>query len=363
MTNPSTRFTPRFLVILTVALALAFGPGLVITSADDDPPYEVYLPSVSKSGIEWTYHKTADGQHPNGNEQQMMWLMNRARANPPQEGAWLATTTESEIAFPRSYFGVNTTLLRSEFNSYAAKPPAAFDVRMYNGSKAHSDYLISVDAQNHTGQFDRVAAAGFYCWGGRANVFSYADSSLNAHGAFNIDWGSDSDGMQDSRGHRKAIMSLDGDYTNVGIAMVQAPSSKTVGPLVTSSVYCYADTSRANHFNRFIVGTVWRDNNGNSRYDPGEGYSNVSVTPSQGKYYAVTGAAGGYAIPIEASGTYTLKFAGPVSGQVTVTVGSVSVLADLKVAGGAAAEAAQVPPPHPDPEPPVPPPPPDVLVP
>ena len=40
---------------------------------------------------EWTYHKTGDNLHPDGNEQQMVWLMNRARSDPAQEGVWLAT--------------------------------------------------------------------------------------------------------------------------------------------------------------------------------------------------------------------------------------------------------------------------------
>ena len=35
---------------------------------------------------EWTFHKTSNGCHPDGNEQAMMWLMNRARSNPEREG-------------------------------------------------------------------------------------------------------------------------------------------------------------------------------------------------------------------------------------------------------------------------------------
>ena len=83
-----------------------------------------------------------------------MWLMNRARANPPAEGVWLATSTDPDIADGRNYFSVNTTVLQNEFNGYSAKPPAAFDVRLYNAAKAHSDDLIARDAQDHNGQFD-----------------------------------------------------------------------------------------------------------------------------------------------------------------------------------------------------------------
>lgn len=281
---------------------------------------------------EWVYHKTTDGTHPDGNEQQMMWLMNRARSNPAQEGYWLATTTISSIAFPRSYFGVNTTLLRTEFNGYSAKSPAAFDRRLYTAAYNHSLDLIARDAQDHTNQFARITAAGFTYTSVRGNVFSYADDSFNAHGGFNIDWGNDADGMQDGRGHRMAVMSIDGAYSNVGIAMVPENNPSTeVGPLVTTGNYCAANTSVANHYNRFIVGTVWQDTNGDGFYSSGEGISGVTVKPDKGTYYAITGNSGGYAIPITAANTYTVTFSGAASSVQTVTVGTVSVLLDLKV--------------------------------
>jgi hypothetical protein len=330
------RFFIIFL-ILTVWVAAAFSAQRSRAQGGSQPPYSVYLPLIARSALEWTYHKTPDNLHPNGNEQQLIWLMNRARANPTQEGIWLATTNEPEIAGGRTYFGVNLSLLQSEFASYAAKPPAAFDVRMYYAAKAHSDDLIARDAQDHIGQFERIAAAGFNCWGGRGNVFSYASSALNAHGAFNIDWGgSDGTGMQTGRGHRMAIMSVDGNYTNIGFAMAPETNPNTrVGPLVTTGNFCGANESYPNHHNRFIVGTVWQDANGNGRYDPGEGKGNVMVMPNSGRYFAVTANSGGYAFPVEAPGTYTITFSGAASGAVNVTVGSVSVLVDLKLPASA----------------------------
>ena len=62
-----------------------------------------------------------------------------------------------------------------------------------------------------TGRFLRVDFAGFKCLAFRGNVFAYANSSLNAHAAWNIDWGGPEGGMQTGRGHRQAIMSLDGE--------------------------------------------------------------------------------------------------------------------------------------------------------
>ena len=198
-----------------------------VRSPAEDPPAVTVDPAPTQSlpaqtgqslgapTAEWKLHKTADGAHPDGREQQVMWLMNRARANPSAEGFWLATSTDPDVAGGRSFFGVNRAMLQSEFNGYSVKPPAAFDARLYNAAKAHSDDLIARDAQDHIGQFARVAAAGYKYLAARGNVFAYADSSLNAHAAWNMDWGGTEGGMQTGRGHRKAIMSLDGDYTNV----------------------------------------------------------------------------------------------------------------------------------------------------
>ena len=287
------------------------------------------IPIRSTPDTEWTFHKTSDNAHPDANEQQRLWLINRARANPTQEGIWLATTDIPNIASARSYFSVDVVMLQSEFAGYASKPPAAFDVRLYNAAKVHSDDLIVRDAQDHNNQFERVSDAGYSYLQARGNVFSYTQDSVHGHAAFNIDWGYGTGGMQDGRGHRMAIMSIDGDYTNVGIAMVSESDATTnVGPLVTTGNYCKGNTSQPDHYNRFIVGTVWNDLDSDGMYDSGEGVGNVTVMPNSGTYYAVTSNSGGYAIPIASAGTYTLTFSGAVAAVRSVTVGAVSVLLD-----------------------------------
>ena len=172
-------------------------------------------------------------------------------------------------------------------------------------------------------------------------MFSYSKTALYGHAAFNIDWGNDGgdgSGMQPGRGHRKAIMALDGDYTNVGIAVVpESNPGTTVGPQVITGNYCRANIGAADHYNRFIVGTVWTDSNNNSLYDPGEGIAGVSAMPDMGGFYAVASDSGGYAIPITSSGTYTVTFSGPaISGSVErdITVGSQSALLDLVYGSG-----------------------------
>jgi uncharacterized protein YkwD len=324
--NGQTRFTPRGAAANPPAIA---EPASLNSLAP--------LLSSTAPTTEWIYHKSVGGQHPDGNEQQIVWLMNRARTNPTSEGNWLAESTDPEIAGGRDYFNVNLNVLKNEFASYAAKPPAAFDVRLYNAAKAHSDDLVARDAQDHTGQYARVTSAGFTCAGGtgytyRGSVFSYASTALNAHAAWNIDWGPSPDGMQSERGHRKAVMSIDGEYTNMGVAAVYEDDDNTdVGLYVTTANYCHAGNV-ANHYNRFIVGTVWQDLDEDQQYDPGEGIGGVTVMPDQGLFYAVTGASGGYAIPITQAGTYQLAFSGAVNGQKSVVVNTTSVLLDyLKV--------------------------------
>ena len=289
---------------------------------------------AASPSLEWTMHKSVDDLHPSAEEQQMLWFINRARQDPVQEGNWLATLEDEDVRNACQYFHVDLDILKEEFETYEAKPPAAFDIRLYNAAVAHSNDLIARDAQDHEGQFDRVDDAGFHYMRLRGNVFSYGKSIIHSHAAFNIDWGyddGDGTGMQPDRGHRQAIMSLDGDYTNVGIAVVPESNSSTdVGPLVITQNFAEAYTAYEDHYNRFIVGTVWSDNNKNSLYDPGEGVGGVNVFPDHGKYFAVTSANGGYAVPILEEGDYQIRFSGNnIDTTRTIHVGSQSVLLDL----------------------------------
>jgi hypothetical protein len=286
---------------------------------------------------EWTFHKTSDGSHPDGNEQAFIWLMNRARSNPTQEGVFLAATEDPDVDMAIDYFDVDLQALQDEFAEIDPNPPAAFDARLYEAARQHSEYLISIDDQNHDGQIDRVDASGFKYTSGRLSVFSYARSPLHGHAGWNIDWGTSSDGtgMQEGRGHRAATMSIDGDYTNVGIAAVSENNFATdVGPLVVTGNYFSAYTIMDDHFNRFIVGTIYHDVDDDSIYDPGEGIGGVTVTLDHGFYYAVTGTAGGYAIPILSPGDYEVMISGPGipdASPKVITVGTESVLLDFEV--------------------------------
>ena len=366
----------NYAAVIIIWLTLLVSPGTAYGNPESfpepNPPLiereaepVTHHPTASRAvipSVEWEYHKTSDNRHPDGNEQQLMWLMNRARSNPTVEGIWLADIYDQYytylpdcsqvtedidycyIAGALDHWGVDLDLLQNEFAGYNSKPPAAFDVRLYRAAKNHSEYLISIDDQNHTGQFDRIDDENFSYRQARGNVFSYSLGTIYGHAAFNVDWGGKKgsvggSGMQSPPGHRLAIMSVDGDYTNVGIAAVPESNAATaVGPLVITGNYCEANITAGNHYNRFLVGTVWTDKDNDNLFDPGEGIGDVTVMPDQGTYYAVTSDAGGYALPITAPGTYDIAFSGSaLSGDIvkTVMIGDDSVLLDLVDASNA----------------------------
>lgn len=297
--------------------------------------------SLALPSVEWTMHKTADGLHPNAIEQEILWLMNRARADPVAEGAFLAGIQQTDVTSQYIGWGVDLEKMQMEFAEMAPRAPAAFDRRLYEGSLAHSNYLISVDEQSHDGQMERIVDAGFELTGARLSVFWKTRNPIHAHAAFNVDWGGadDGDGMQEGRGHRLGLMGYfefpivtrGQQLPNVGIAIVEESDPGTdVGPYVTSIAYALADASSSNHFNKFIVGTVWEDSNQNGRYNSGEGKNGVTVMPDSGTYFAVTGAAGGFAIPVSSDGEYTLSFSGgdlQTPEQRVVTIAGRSALA------------------------------------
>lgn len=258
--------------------------------------------------------------------------MNRARCRPCIEGIWLAHLRQWNVQYAMDCFNVQRDILMNEFAVRSNMPPAAFDVRLYNAASNHSAYLISINDQNHSNQTQRIKDQGFHYLTASVCVYSYAEDPIYAHAGFNVDWGgTNGTGMQTDRGHREALM---GDLSSVGIACVPEDDTNTlVGPLVISSDYCNALTSYTNHYNRFIVGTVWDDLNTNNLYDPGEGIGSVTVMPDKGTFYAVTGNAGGYAIPVDPD-TYVLTFTGaglPSNYVKTVTVYTNSVLVDCPV--------------------------------
>lgn len=96
----------------------------------------------------------------------------------------------------------------------------------------------------------------------------------------------------------------------------------------------------------FITGVAYRDQNGNGHYDAGEGIAGVAITAAPGGWGAVTGTAGGYALPVAAnSGPYMLTASGgPWAGTTqSITALAANVKVDWVLPAAAAAAPPQVP--------------------
>lgn len=279
---------------------------------------------------QWTLHASDDGAHPDQNEQQLIWLMNRARQNPTEEGIWLAQTQIPSIKQARKQYRVSERRLRKQFRKIRPSPPAAFDARLYTAALVHAQRLADKQKQNHRGQMKAIKRSGFPLASCRGNVFSYARDAVNAHAAFNIDWGNGWGGTQRGVEHRKAIMSTEEILDRVGIAIVNARDAKRVGPMVVVGNYCRERVEDDDSIN-FFVGTVFIDANRNEQFDAGEGVSGVRVESNLSRWYAITADGGGYALPRENSANGELQFSSSKIGRYSVQANpsNVNLLIDL----------------------------------
>lgn len=306
---------------------------------------------------EWLCHASADGAHPSAEEQELLWLMNRARQDPSGEGAFLAgleaSAEEPRIGEAIDLYDVDLGVLQDEYDAIAPKPPAAFDRRLHAAALAHAALMITHNdddppcgSQQSPCQLDRVAPSGFFfvASGLRGNAFGFADSPLFAHAAWGIDWGpffnpTVPPGMFPGRAHRNGVMSVSDasasqGMTNAGIAVVATEGLETeLGPFVVVADYANANTAVGDHFDRFLVGTVWEDLDADGLYDAGEGIPGVTVTPVPGNWFATTSAGGGFAIPVITPGTIDVFFSGGgvPTRETSVGVGADSVLVDYVV--------------------------------
>lgn len=298
---------------------------------------------------EWVFHKSADGAHPDGFEQAWLWQTNRARQDPAAEGVRLAALADPVVLGSYDFFDTDLGLLAAELAARAPTPPAAFDRRLWSASRDHALAMIAADAPFLPGQLDRLVPAGFVyptVEQAAGHAYGFAVNPVHGHAVWAANWGDGPGGMAAGRPNRAIAL---GALSNVGIAVVaDVDGGDLLGPLVAVASHADANQLFANHYNRFLVGTVWDDLDGDGVYDPGEGLAGVSVAPETGGFFAVTAAGGGFAIPVTSPGTLRVAFSGggvPPRTR-TVAIGAESVLVDYRVpepgatAGGLAAAAA-----------------------
>ena len=137
---------------------------------------------------------------PTAFEQELLELMNRARANPAGEfdrlilDASTNTAVDGSVTSAINYFNVDLALFQSQLQGYGAVAPLAWSNPLNEAAYAHSYQMIIQDSQAHVlpGEMDigdRIRAAGydfsgFGSYGYGENIYAFAKSPIHAHADF-----------------------------------------------------------------------------------------------------------------------------------------------------------------------------------
>jgi len=248
---------------------------------------------------------------PTPEEQLYLELVNRARANPPQEGILLSQSTEPDILNAYSYFQVDKNLMQNQFSLIAPAQPLAMNEKLTVAARKHSEDMFANVYQGHNGTdgstpATRISAEGYLYLNAAENVYSTASSVTYGHAGFEVDWGPGPGGMQTPPGHRENIHAP--IYREAGVGVVlgsNSNGSSEVGPQLVTEEFGLHQNSTP-----FITGVAYYDLNGNHFYDVGEGIGGLNVAIDGQSTGAITAKSGGYAIPVPTSGSYVLVFSG-----------------------------------------------------
>jgi hypothetical protein len=269
--------------------------------------------------------------NPSDQEQAMLELINRARANPAAEGLFLASTKDTGAKQAIAYFKVDLTRLKNDFKGYPVRPPLAFNPGLLASSRRHSEDMAENIFQDHTGTDGSTILS-------RITYSDRIPSTLYAHLGFNIDWGlGGSYGVLAGVPHRLDIMNDSGPvYREIGIGIAARTSGDLakIGKLAVTQDFGTRVASPD-----FLVGVAYYDVNNNAIFDPGEGIPGIKVLPSTGPFHAITSSSGGYAIPFAVSpGNALVTFSGGglLAPQTSAFfINGTNAKADLRITSGA----------------------------
>jgi hypothetical protein len=282
-----------------------------------------------------------DAGDPSPDEQLVLEIINRARANPTAEGTRLQTF--SPIGLPAGDIkeGLDNP------GSVGPRPPLAMNKNLLATARAHSldmyqrNYFAHDTKSPPTQTWaQRINAGGYIGSIGENIAASSSGTAAFLEDFLMVDWYFNN-GVPtgvDHRGHRANLLDVDhagSPYREIGIGYHQGASlvGKTYKDFVTQ------DFGR-NANGPFVLGVVYNDANGNGFYDLGEGMKGVTVSvPSAPGVFAVTTLSGGFAFPANtSSGAFTVEFTGgpfgaapPVSKLVTPGFSGENVKVDCKL--------------------------------
>lgn len=250
---------------------------------------------------------------PSNQEQLLLELINHTRLDPAGSSTLYISSyvplvsSDPDIQGALAYFGVSGAALQTAYDALSPTQPLAWNGQLADAAQAHSQLMITHDAQSHQlpGEASlgtRIGNAGYsYSYVGE-NIYAYSKSMLYAHAGFMVDWGPGPDGMQDPPGHRDNIMNA--IFREVGLGVVSEANPATqVGPYVVTQDFGV----RWGSPQVFLLGVSYADGDGNRFYSLGEGRSAMTVSTAEASSQST--ASGGYTLELTA-GTKTITFSG-----------------------------------------------------
>jgi uncharacterized protein YkwD len=274
--------------------------------------------------------------YPTNEQQYMLELINRARANGGAEAARLGLSGLQEG--PPTINGQPWTINNTN-------QPLSWNPLLFNCAQGHATRLNN-DDQFFSGQSphtwggttpnSRIAAAGYSMatYNGPTTSGGFFPGPENVAEAVSIGSGpytgakliaevlnAHNDLFTDQtipgRGHRSTTMLAFWREIGLGIS-----TGKDNGNSNTwDSLYIVQNFGTQTNSTPFITGVVYQDTNGNGFYDPGEGIGGIRVDVPGTNFFAITSPSGGYSIPA-GNGNYTATFSGGAfpNSQMPVTI-------------------------------------------
>src|SRR5688572_23520768 len=215
-----------------------------------------------------------DSGDPTPDEQLVLEIINRARANPTAEGSRLSTF--SPIALP----GGNIAEGLANPGSVGPRPPLAMNKNLLTVAREHSTDMytrnyFAHDSPNKTWD-QRINDGGYTGSIGENIAASSSGTAAFLEDFLMVDWSFDQNGDPvgyPNRGHRVNLLDVNSGgspYREIGIGYHLG------APKAGFKDYLTEDFGR-NANGPFVVGVVYNDTSGNSFYNIGEGMKGVTV--------------------------------------------------------------------------------------
>ena len=290
---------------------------------------------------------------PSNDQQYMLELTNRARANADAEAVRLGISGRQEG--PPIVNGQEWAIQNST-------QPLSWNPQLANAAQGHAVTLEQADhfftgtsphTFGDTTPDQRIAAAGYPAapYNGRTNTGGYPGQENVAEEVTRSSAGPEpytgakytqaivtaheglfTDLTVPGRGHRNTT-TLE-FFREVGIGVATGSDNGDDG-FVWDSFYVVQNFGRQPNNLPFITGAVYNDANGNNLYDPGEGIGGVRVDVSGANFFAISSASGGYSVPVPANGGYTVNFSGgglPAAQRTATIAGNLNTKLDYVAA-------------------------------